>query len=88
MNKSEYKKRMAEHDKQFENLWSKIVQDTNTFIESNPNELGLDNNSHIEKFSDKLSLSGGWIQDRLENLLPTQRKSTSSKLRKALGFHR
>ena len=40
----------------------------------------------VEKFSDYLSLSGAWIQDRINNRYPKDRGSLTKKIRKALGF--
>ena len=88
MDKQEYLKRMKEHSDSFEVLWMKIVDDTNEFIESNP-ELDTEKaseESRIEKMVDSICLSGAWIMDRLKGKYPNDSKSLTKKVRRALGY--
>ncbi len=85
MTKNKYTKRMLQHEKSFEILWRKMVNDTNEFIKDHPTET-MYNLKNLETFTDNLCLSGAWIQDRLEGKRPKDRGSVTKKIRKALGF--
>ena len=91
MKKEEFIKRMKDHENNFDELWQKIVMDTNTFIEDNP-DIGMYSlQNNIEKFIDQLCLSGAWIYDRIEGKsgIPSNRNyrgSLTKKIRKALGY--
>ena len=88
MDKQEYLKRMKEYSDSFEVLWMKIVEDTNEFIESNP-ELDTEKaseESSIEKMVDSICLSDAWIMDRLKGKYPNDRGSLTKKVRRALGY--
>lgn len=62
-------KKLLKRDKQFDKLWSYIVDDINTFIEKNG---VLDNHTvdtklqNLDKITDSMCLSGAWMQDRLK----------------------
>ena len=85
MKKETYIKKMKANEERFDKLWSKIVDDTNTYIEKNPERIMYDLQS-IEKFSDHMCKSGAWIQDRINDYFPQDRKSLTKKIRKALGY--
>jgi len=86
MTKKAYIKRMKQHEKTFNKLWRKIVDDTDEFIKDNPEitMYSLDNN--VGHFCDNLALSSAWIQDRINGKMPKDRGSLTKKIRKALGF--
>lgn len=91
MTKKLYIYRMMLYEKAFDKLWTKIVRDTNKFVDDCPdvNMYSLSNN--VEKFVDNLCLSGAWIHDRIEKKsgAPSNknyRGSLTKKIRKALGY--
>ena len=91
MTKDEFVKRMEGYENTFDDLWVKIVQDTNKFIEDNPDVGMYSLHNNIEKFIDQLCLSGAWIYDRIEGKSSTPsnrnyRGSLTKKIRKALGY--
>jgi len=92
MKKEIYIKKMEDHHIAFNDLWKKIVIDTNKFVEENPS-IGAGDFSlqSVASFIDDLSLSGAWVQDRINGLSGTYgldgyKKSLSRKIRKSLGF--
>jgi hypothetical protein len=93
MTKIEYATKMAEHSKQFDEIWTKIVQDTNIFISENGKlSEPIGNIGKVESFIDNLCLSGAWVEDRLNGYsgLPAMNSyklSRTKKIRKALGYN-
>lgn len=94
MKKETYIKKMQKHEMAFDKLWTRIVEDTNQFIEKNP-DVGMYSllYSAVGRLIDSLCLSGAWIQDRIEKKsgIPSVRKeyreSMTKKIRKALGYN-
>jgi hypothetical protein len=91
MTTAQYTARMKKHEQQFEKLRTKIVADTNTFIQDNPETTMYSLQNTIKKFADYLVLSGAWIPDRINGYsrVPSGNKyskSLSKKVRKALGY--
>ena len=86
MKKETYIKRMKSHEDKFDILWAKIVKDTNEFIKDNPDVGMYSLQNNIEKFSDSMTLSGAWIQDRINGKTWNNRSSLTKKIRKALGY--
>jgi hypothetical protein len=86
MEKKEYLNKMKEHENAFDELWIKIVDDTNTYLSNNKEKTTISDLSQIEKFADSLCLSGAWIYDRNNHKYPKDRGSMTKKIRKALGF--
>ena len=86
MRKETYIKRMKANEERFDKLWRKIVEDTNSFIEKNPETSMYSLQNNVEKFSDYMCKSGAWIQDRINGKMPTDRGSLTKKIRKALGY--
>lgn len=87
----EYIKRMKKHEAAFDELWTKIVADTNQFISDNPDVSMYSLQNSIEKFSDQLALSGSWIPDRINGYSGVPegnkyKKSLTKKIRRALGY--
>ena len=96
MKKTTYQKRMKEHEDKFDLLWSKVVKDTNEFLETNPEVTGYHIEAYwsnsVSKFTDNLCLSGAWIVDSINGRsgVPSSSKykgSLTKKIRKALGFN-
>ena len=93
MKKQEFAEKMTEHEKAFNELWSKIVIDTNEFLKENERlSEPIGNIGRIDGFIDSLCLSGSWIEDRLNGFsgLPKTNgynKSRTKKIRKALGYN-
>lgn len=90
MNKQEFAQKMTEHEQQFDELWSKIVTDTNDFIRENGND-APGNIGRTDRFIDGLCLAGAWISDRLNGFNGTPQmgnynKSLTKKIRKGLGY--
>ena len=85
MRKETYVKKMKANEERFEKLWRKMVDDTNLFIEKNP-EATMYSLQSVEKFSDSMCKSGAWIQDRINGKYPRDRGSLTKKIRKALGY--
>jgi len=85
MRKETYVKKMKAHEERFDKLWRKIVDDTNEFIDKNP-ERTMYSLGHVERISDNLCLSGAWIQDRINGKKSKDKGSLTRKIRKALGF--
>ena len=85
MRKSTYVKKMKAHEERFNKLWRKIVDDTNEFVEKNP-ETTMYSLSSVERISDDICLSGAWIQDRINGHGHRDRLSLTKKIRKVLGF--
>ena len=93
MTKAQLIKKMTAHEKKFDLLWSKMVQDVNQYLTDNPEEKSFYpfENTKIDKFCDSLSLSGAWIYDRLDgksgNPHAKEYKGSRTKgVRKALGY--
>jgi len=86
MRKETYIKRMKANEERFDKLWRKIVDDTNSYIEKNPETSMYSLQNNVEKFSDYMCKSGAWIQDRINGKMPTDRGSLTKKIRKALGY--
>ena len=86
MRKETYIKKMKKHEERFDKLWGMIVEDTNRYIEKNPETAIYHFRNDVEKFSDSLCKSGAWVQDRLNGYFPSNRKSLTKKIRKALGY--
>ena len=77
---------MKQHEATMDRLWRKIVDDTNEFIQKNP-EISMSSfTNNVENFSDDLCLKGAWIQDRINGKNRRDRGSLTKKIRKALGF--
>jgi hypothetical protein len=92
MKKEEYSKRLQQHNKDFDELWAKIVQDTNDFISLDSQVTTSDQIEGVEDIVDNFCLSGAWIQDRLDGKSndPCSEKykgSLSEKIGKALGYN-
>ena len=85
MKRETYVKRMKANEERFDKLWRKIVDDTNSYIEKNPEKTMYDLQS-VENFSDYMCKSGAWIQDRINGKMPSDRGSLTKKIRKALGY--
>jgi hypothetical protein len=91
MTKERYLKRMQRHEIRYHNqVWMKIVEDTNAFIKDNP-DVGMYQLSKLDSIIDSLSLAGAWIQDRINGYSgvyshPSYKKSLAKKIRKALGY--
>jgi hypothetical protein len=85
MKRETYVKRMKANEERFDKLWRKIVDDTNSYIEKNPEKTMYDLQS-VENFSDYMCKSGAWIQDRINGKMPRDRGSLTKKIRKALGY--
>jgi hypothetical protein len=86
MRKATYIKKMKKHEERFDKLWGMIVEDTNRYIEKNPENTMYSLQNNVEKFSDYLCKSGAWIQDRINGKMPRDRGSLTKKIRKALGY--
>jgi hypothetical protein len=91
MTKTKYEAKMKKHEQQFDKLWTKIVSDTNKFIQDNPETSMYSLQNTIEKFADQLVLSGAWIPDRINGYsgVPSGNKyskSLTKKVRKSLGY--
>ena len=86
MKKKTYEKQMAERMMQINKQWAKIVELTNEFIKDNP-DVGTYSLQNVEKLADQLSLSGAWLYDRINNVYYRDKKSTTNKIRKALGYY-
>lgn len=92
MTEKEYLKRMKQHENSFDKLWSKIVKDTNAFIEKNPGKnLFSMSDNRIDRLVDSMCLSGAWIEDRINGKsgivnTANYRGSRTKKIRKALGY--
>ncbi len=85
MRKATYIKKMKKHEERFDKLWGMIVEDTNRYIEKNPEKTMYDLQI-VENFSDSMCKSGAWIQDRINGKYPKDRGSLTKKIRKALGY--
>ena len=85
MTAENYEKRMKQHEATFERLRIKIVNDTNTYIDANP-EKTMYSLNRVDKFSDNICLSGAWIKDRIDGYSNVDEETYTSKIRKALGF--
>tara|TARA_R110002049_G_scaffold179366_2_gene346418 strand:+ start:1008 stop:1277 length:270 start_codon:yes stop_codon:yes gene_type:complete len=86
MRKTTYIKKMKKHEERFDKLWGMIVEDTNRYIEKNPETTMYSFQNNIEKFSDSMCKSGAWIVDRINGKMPRDRGSLTKKIRKALGY--
>ena len=94
MTKKEFAKKMTKHEQAFDNLWKKIIIDTNDFLKDNGNHYYFQtvNISTVDRFIDSLCLSGAWISDRLNGFDGTPdfgsyKKSLTKKIRKGLGYN-
>lgn len=82
-----YEKQMGKRMVQVNKQWVKMVHLTNEFIEDNP-EIGMYSlQNSVERIADNLSLSGAWLYDRINNVHFSNKKSTTNKIRKALGYY-
>jgi|TARA_B110000444_G_scaffold259639_1_gene304019 hypothetical protein len=86
MKKETYVKRMKANEERFDKLWRKIVDDTNKYIEKNPEDSMYGFQNNVLNFSDYMCKSGAWIQDRINGKMPRDRGSLTKKIRKALGY--
>tara|TARA_R110001632_G_scaffold5658_2_gene22985 strand:- start:857 stop:1126 length:270 start_codon:yes stop_codon:yes gene_type:complete len=86
MRKETYVKRMKANEERFDKLWRKIVDDTNSYIEKNPEDSMYGFQNNVLNFSDYMCKSGAWIQDRINGKMPRDRGSLTKKIRKALGY--
>ena len=86
MKKETYVKRMKANEERFDKLWRKIVDDTNSYIEKNPEDSMYGFQNNVLNFSDYMCKSGAWIQDRINGKMPRDRGSLTKKIRKALGY--
>jgi len=77
---------MKKHEERYDKLWGMIVEDTNRYIEKNPEKSMYQFQNNIEHFSDHLCTSGAWIQDRINGKMPRDRGSLTKKIRRALGY--
>ena len=90
MKKQELISNLRDRQKEFNEVWIKIVTDINNFVES-----GQKINEPIDNITglvDNLCLSGAWIEDRLNGITatthnPEYKKSRTKKVRKALGYN-
>lgn len=90
MTQARYLKRMKQHEDAIDKIWMKIANETNEFIDDNPDQTII-SRGQIWRFVDSLCLKGAWIADRLRGFSgvshhPTYRRSLSKKIRKILGF--
>jgi hypothetical protein len=90
MTKEEFTTKMVQHEKTFNELWSKIVQDVNEFTEQNPNTT-MYSLQKVDRIVDGLCLSGAWIEDRINGKsgnphAKEYRGSRTKAVRKALGY--
>jgi len=85
MEKQKYLDEMKKLEAEYDELWKKIVEATNTYI-AKDKDVRSDDLPIIERFADQLCLSGAWIYDRLDRKYPRDRGATTKKIRKALGF--
>ena len=91
MTQQEYIERMKAHENKFDELWQEIVKDTNNFVKENEEVSMYSFQNNVSKFVDQLSLSGAWVQDRINGKSgvyynPKYRGSLTKKIRKALGY--
>lgn len=86
MEKEKYIEKMKAHQETFDALWMEIVEDTNKYIEKNPEKSMYNFTNNVENFSDYLCTSGAWIVDRLNGKMPKDRGALTKKIRKALGY--
>ena len=86
MKKETYIKRMKANEERFDKLWRKIVEDTNSYIEKNPETSMYGFQNNVLNFSDYMCKSGAWIQDRVNGKMPRDRGSLTKKIRQALGY--
>ena len=84
-----YLTKMQKHDITFTKVWKRMLQDTNTYIESNPTKTGYhmsgDENNPLD-IAEHLIFNGIWIIDRIEGLQIDDKKSLRYKIRKVLGY--
>lgn len=88
--KQGFTKEMQEHQKEFDEFWRKVVKTINDYKEDRGKiDWQYDPAyKNIEHFADQLAASGGWIYDRMNDVNGlTDKKSTTKKIRKALGFN-
>ncbi len=88
MNKKQYQKRLQQHSRSFEKIWTKITKDTNNYVDAGNND---SDSREVENLVDDLCLSGAWIKDRIEGKSGNPhsdkyRGSLSKKIRKVLGY--
>ena len=82
-----YKEKLESHAKEFDNLFQRIVLDTNKLIDRNP-DFVYQNDKDIESFIEDLMLSGAWIKDRLNGVKHLyNKKSNTNQVRNLLGFN-
>jgi len=86
MTRKKYVKRMKQHERSFDLLWRKIVDETNEFIKDNPKYRMSSFQNDIENFVCYLALSAAWISDRINHKEYRARGSLTKKIRKALGY--
>jgi len=84
-----YLKKMQKHDAAFSKLWMRMLDDTNAYVESNPESTGykmtMDSNSPLD-IAEHLIFNGVWILDRIEGLEKGDKKSLRYKVRKVIGY--
>lgn len=87
MNSTELEKKMNKHREEFRKLIDKISKDVIEFSEKNKEKTTYDLNT-TDNFSDEIIQYGGWIKDRINGTLKSEkpRKSLVVKLRRSLGF--
>jgi hypothetical protein len=84
-----YLKRMKKHDDAFQNVWLRILKDTNAYVESNPEKTGYGMNSDSNNplsIAEHILFNGVWIIDRIEGVEKGSRQSLRYKVRKAVGY--
>ena len=84
----EYKEKLKLHSKEFDNLFQRVVLDTNKLVDRNP-DFVYEKDKDIELFIEDLILSGAWIKDRLNAVdgMLYNRKSNTYQVRNLLGFN-
>lgn len=84
----EYKERLKLHSKEFDNLFQRIVLDTNKLVDRNP-DFEYQKDKDIESFIEDLILSGAWIKDRLNGVdrMLYNQSSNTYQVRNLLGFN-
>ena len=86
MTKDEFIKKMVDYETIQDEVWAKIVTDTNDFIRDNP-QCDFAELREVEGIAEGLIFSGAWIIDRLKNKSPLRRGSVTKKLRRLLGYN-
>uniref|UniRef100_A0A6H1ZCF5 Uncharacterized protein n=1 Tax=viral metagenome TaxID=1070528 RepID=A0A6H1ZCF5_9ZZZZ len=87
MKKETYEKQMAKRMVEVNKQWVKMVHLTNEFIKDNPDMHMYSLQNTVNKIADSLSLAGGWLYDNINHVYYRDKKSTTNKIRKALGYY-